>query len=104
MVDVMLRIGASVVMATFFCLMTMKMLGAIQQGGYKNATFWRWLRKKENMLFNRLCVFALCMALASAVFALCFSFLDKQYALAISAIEASLCSRFATSSLTRRAR
>ena len=86
MVEVMLRIGASVLMATFFCVMTMKMLGAMQQSGYKNVTFWRWLRRKENMLFNRLSVLSLCMALGSAVFALCFSFLDKRYALAISAI------------------
>ena len=50
MVEIMQRIGACIVVATLFCLMTVKMLGIMQQGGYQNGVFWRWLRKKENML------------------------------------------------------
>jgi hypothetical protein len=86
MVSVMIRIAASILVGTFFCLATMKMLGAMQQGGYHGKAFWGWIRKKDNMLFNRLSVLALCLALSSAVFALCFSFLGRAFALAISAI------------------
>lgn len=84
--EVMPRIGACIVCATLFCLMTIKSLGAMQQCAYQNGAFVRWLRKKENMLFNRLCVLALCLALASAVSVLCFSFLGNKTALLVSAI------------------
>ena len=86
MVSEMIRIAASIVSATFFCLATVKMLGALQQGGYHGKAFWRWLRKKENMQFNRLSVLALCLALSSAVFSLSFSFLKISTALALSAV------------------
>lgn len=86
MSEVFQRIVASLLCATLFCLMTVKTLGVMQQGGYKNGTFFRWLEKKENMLFNRLCVLALCLALSSAITALCFSFLGVKAALLISAL------------------
>ena len=84
--EVMPRIAACIANATLFCLMTLKTLGAMQQCGYKNGAFVRWLRQKENMLFNRLCVLSLCLALASAVSALCFSFLGEKTALLVSAL------------------
>lgn len=84
--EVLERIAASLLCATLFCLMTVKMLGAMQQAGYKNGTFLRWLERKKNMLFNRLCVLALCLALSSAITALCFSFLGVKVALLISAL------------------
>ena len=84
--EIFQRVAASLLCATLFCLMTVKMLGAMQQSGYKNSTFLRWLEKRENMLFNRLCVLALCLALVSAVTSLCFCFLPLQAALLISAL------------------
>ncbi len=84
--EVFERIAASLLCATLFCLMTVKTLGAMQQAGYKNGAFLRWLEKRENMLFNRLCVLALCLALSSAITALCFSFLGVKVALLISAL------------------
>lgn len=84
--EVLERIAASLLCATLFCLMTVKMLGAMQQAGYKNGAFLRWLEKRENMLFNRLCVLALCLALSSAITALCFSFLGLKLALLVSAL------------------
>lgn len=84
--EVFQRIAASLLCATLFCLMTVKSLGVMQQGGYKNGAFFRWLEKKENIFFNRLCVLALCLALASAITALCFSFLGGKIALLISAL------------------
>ncbi len=80
------RIVASVVCATLFCMASLKCVGALQQSGYKNATFLRWLRRKDNLLYNRLCVLALCIALATATTALCFSFLGRQLALIVSAV------------------
>ncbi len=84
--EVVWRIVASIVCATFFSLCGLKMLGAMQQSGYKTKTFFRWLRRKGNMFFNRLCVLALCLALTTAVFSLCFSFLGVFGAHACSAI------------------
>ena len=84
--EVLERIAASLLCATLFCLMTVKTLGVMQQGGYKNGAFLRWLERKENMLFNRLCVLALCLALSSTITALCFSFLGVKTALLLSAL------------------
>ncbi len=86
MVEVFERIVASLLCATLFCLMTFKSLGAMQQSGYKNGAFLRWLEKRENMLFNRLCVLALCLALTSAITSLCFSFFGVKGALLVSAL------------------
>ena len=86
MIETVVRIIASLAMATLFCVMTEKAVGAMQQSGYKNGAFWRWLKRKDNMLYNRLCVLALCLALSSCVTALCFSFLGEKIALGLSAI------------------
>lgn len=69
------RIAASVATAVLLCIGTRASVGAMQQSGYKNATFFRWLRRKDNLFFNRLASLSLCLALASAVTSLCFSFL-----------------------------
>ncbi|MBQ8291121.1 MAG: UDP-N-acetylmuramoyl-tripeptide--D-alanyl-D-alanine ligase [Clostridia bacterium] len=84
--NVLERIIASVVCATLFCLATYKTLGAMQQSGYKNGSFLRWLKRKDNMLYNRLSVLALCIALSTAVVSLCFSFLGSRLALILSAL------------------
>ena len=84
--DVLQRIAACVLCATLFCFATLKTLGALQQSGYANKTFLKWLKRKDNMQFNRLCVFALCLALSSTVTALCFSFLGVKNALLISGL------------------
>ena len=84
--EVLARIAACLVCTTLFCIGTWQSLGAMQQGGYQNGKFMRWLRNKDNLLFNRLWVWALCLALSSAVTALCFSFLGTVGGLAVSAI------------------
>lgn len=81
-----LRWIACAVTACLFCGSTGKMLGAMQQAGYKNGVFVRWLRRKENMTFNRLSVLALCLALSTAIVSLCFSYLGTRAALAASAV------------------
>ncbi len=84
--DVVLRIVASVVCACLFCCASVKLLGAMQQSGYKNGVFLRWLKRRDNVVFNRLAVLALCLFLSATIIALCFSFLGTRAALLISAI------------------
>lgn len=84
--EVVLRIVASVVTACLLCFSTLKTLGAMQQSGYSGGGFWRWLKRKDNLQFNRLAVLALCLALSSTVTSLCFSFLGQKAALLISSV------------------
>lgn len=86
MIESLIRMIASIAIATLFCAMTEKAVGAMQQSGYKNATFLRWLKRKDNMFYNRLSVLALCLVLSSAITALCFSFLGEKLALTLSAV------------------
>ena len=82
----MYRLIAAIVSAFLFGVATRNMIGAMQQSGYKGATFMRWLGKKGNLYFNRLAVFSLCIALLTAMTALCFSFLGRNWALICSSI------------------
>ena len=86
MSELTLQIVAVLVCTTLFCVMTMKMLGVMQQSGYKNGVFFRWLRRKDNMFFNKLCVLALCLAMPVCVTALCLSFLGERVAILASAL------------------
>ena len=81
-----LRIIATVFSTGLFVTCTWKLLGAMQQSGYKSRVFWHWIRKKENLFYNRLSIYALCSVLAVAITALCFSFLGVRTALIISAV------------------
>ena len=86
MSEVIFRIIASVVSACLFCFATRKLLGALQQSGYKNGVFWRWLMRKDNLAYNRLAVLTLCLALSTAVTSLCFSFLGVREGLVLSSV------------------
>ncbi len=86
MAELVLKVVSSVVLACLFCVCSLKMVGAMQQAGYKNGVFWRWLKRKDNLYYNRLAVFALCLGLSTAIVSLCFSFLGVTWALAISAL------------------
>ncbi len=85
MTEVVEKIIAALVTAFLACLCTVKMPCAMQQGGYENRAFWRWLKRRDNLLFNRLSVLSLCLALTAAVTSLCFSFLGARWALVCSA-------------------
>lgn len=86
MFDVWSRIVASLVCSVLFCVATLQSVGALQQSGYKGGVYLDWLKKKENLFFNRLWVWALCLALTSAVTVLCFSFLGTVWALVVSSV------------------
>lgn len=84
--DVIIRGIACLATAFLFCIATLPLLGALQQSGYKNDVFSRWLKNKDNLQYNRLCVLALCLGLSATVTSLCFSFLGTRAALAVSAL------------------
>ena len=84
--EVVFRVIASVLSGVLCCMATDKLLGVMQQSGYKNANFMRWLKRKDNLFFNRLCVLTLCLVLSTAIVSLCFSFLGIKTALLISAL------------------
>ena len=73
--EVWLRIAACILFSTLFCVSTVKMLGAMQQSGYKGSRFIKWLFSKDNLLFDRLWVFTVALGMTTALMALCFSFL-----------------------------
>lgn len=75
----------SAVFGVLACLTAKDALGALQQSGYRGATYVKWLRKKENLFLNRLSVLALTLLLATTVVALCFSYAARGVALALSA-------------------
>ena len=81
-----MRIIASLLTTLLLCLSTVKMMGALQQSGYKCGVFWRWLKRKDNLYFNRLAVLALCLVLTSSAVSLSFSFLGVQEALLVASI------------------
>ncbi|MBE5745618.1 MAG: hypothetical protein E7355_05770 [Clostridiales bacterium] len=86
MSELFIKLGTAFVTALLFCVVTIKTLGAMQQSGYKTKTFLRWLRRGDNLLFNRLFVLALCLSIFSATTSLAFSFLGKTWALIISSV------------------
>lgn len=86
MSDVIVRVIACLTTTCLFCVSTAKLTGAMQQSNYRNRTFLRWLRRKDNLYFNRLTVLMLCLLLSASVTALCFSFLGKREALLLSAL------------------
>lgn len=85
MISVMEKTVTTVVVSLLLCLSTIKTLGVLQQGSYKITPFMKWLKRKDNLFFNRLAVLSLCLALAMSVTSLCFSFLGVELALLCSA-------------------
>ncbi len=86
MIEVVEKMIAALITSLLLCFSTLKLLGAMQQGGYKNAGFLRWLKRKDNLFFNRLAALALCLALSGVITAMCFSFLGEKWALVVSSL------------------
>lgn len=84
--EVWLRIAACILFSTLFCVSTVKMLGAMQQSGYKGSRFIKWLFSKDNLLFDRLWVFTVALGMTTALMALCFSFLGMPWASLVSGV------------------
>ena len=85
MSDVFSRIAACIACTCFFYVATYKSLGALQQCGYQNGKFARWLKKKDNLYYNRLALWAGLALLSTALVSLCFSFAGTKTAVLVSA-------------------
>lgn len=84
--DVLSRIAACVACTCFFFLGTFKLLGVFQQCGYRAGRFVRWLRRRENLYYNRLALWSELALLSTALVSLCFSFAGTKTALLFSAV------------------
>lgn len=84
--DTLLRIAACLATTALLFAATYKPLGALAQGGYKNGKFFRWIRRKDNLFYNRLCLLTLLCGLSVAVVSLAFSFWGANVSRALSAI------------------
>lgn len=86
MADVLSRIAACIVCTCLFYLATYKALGALQQCGYKNGRFARWLKRRDNLYYNRLALWSGLSFLSAGIVSLVFSFAGTRVALLVSAV------------------
>ena len=84
--ETLLRIAVCLAVAPLFLAAAYKLFGAMTQSGYKNGKFLAWLKRKDNLFFNRLALLSGLMLLSTAVVSLAFSFLGRGVAGAISAV------------------
>lgn len=78
--------AGALVCALLLSMCSSSMFGILQQGGYSGRALVKWYFKKGNMLRRRYALFALFLALLTALLSLCFSFLGLKYANMISAV------------------
>ena len=64
----------TLILCAMLCLAVKKQLGVLQSSGYSNKKYFKWLKKKGNLAFERFVLLAMLCALSSAVVGLCFSF------------------------------
>lgn len=60
--------------AALMCCSAYKQAGVLQSSGYSGKKYFKWLKKKGNLAFERFALLALTCALACAVLGLCFCF------------------------------
>ena len=80
------RIVAALLCGCFYFVSTAKMLGVMQQSGYKNKKFFTWLRQKDNTYFSRLAYWSILSLAATALFIFVFFFLQEEFAMAMGGI------------------
>lgn len=90
--DLWLRIAACVAGTGFFFAGSLKMFGALQQSNYRGKGFFRWLKRKDNLFYNRIVLWTMLSALLSALFAVCFSFAGETVAAGLSLLPLMLVS------------
>ncbi|MBQ8375259.1 MAG: UDP-N-acetylmuramoyl-tripeptide--D-alanyl-D-alanine ligase [Clostridia bacterium] len=83
--DLVCRIVAAIVCACFYFAGTIKLVGAMQQSGYRGGKFLRWFYHKRNKFASRLLFLSVLSLVATAMFTLVFSFLGEMGAIAVSA-------------------
>ena len=83
--EVLLRIASCALCLAFFFAASVKCLGVLQQSGYQNKGFFKWLKRKDNLYFNRLALLSGLLFLSCAVTSLTFSFMGVKTGNALSA-------------------
>ena len=86
MSELLSRIAVTLLATALYFAAGIRMLGAMQQCGYKNARFYAWLKRRDNLWYNRLCLFFLILLLSCTLTAVCFSFLGAAWARLLSLI------------------
>ena len=81
MVEIGTKIAVCVALTCLFYIATFKTLGVLQQCGYHNNAFLRWLKRKDNLFYNRIGVWTLSSLLSCVFISLCFSLLGVDIAL-----------------------
>ena len=82
----MFRMIASVLCACFFFAATHRLVGVMQQCGYKNRKFFEWLKQDRNTFFSRLLFLSILSVSSTALFIFVFYFLQETAAMAMGAI------------------
>ena len=80
------RIVASLLCAGFFFGATVKSVGALQQSGYNNEKFWKWLRQERNTYYPRLIFWSVLSFSLTALFIFMFFFLGEDVAMMMGGI------------------
>ncbi len=80
------RIAITLLATALYFAAGVRMIGAMQSCGYKNARFRAWLKRRDNLWYNRLCLLFLMLILSCALFSLCFSFSGANIAKIISLV------------------
>ena len=80
------RLAICIFATGFYFAAGARMFGVMQQCGYKNARFYAWLKRRDNLWYNRLCLFFLILLLSCTLTAVCFSFLGAAWARLLSLI------------------
>lgn len=67
-------VGVTLLTTVLLYLCSGKILGGLQQTSYKTRRLFKWLARKDNLVYVSLSLLSFMIVLSSAVFALCFSF------------------------------
>lgn len=89
LVDIIAIICGAVVFGALLSAASLRMAGILQQEGYASLNLLKWYFYRGNMQHRRTALFALILALTTALFDVCFSFLGYDYANLMSLIPLS---------------
>ena len=80
------RAVASLLCACFFFVATHRLVGVMQQCGYKNKKFFSWFKQEDNVFFSRMLFWSILSITSTALFIFVFYFLQETAALAMGGI------------------
>lgn len=90
MAEILERLALCIFATAFYFVASHRMLPAIESCEYKNTQFFSWLKQKDNLWQNRLCLFCLILLLSCALTAMSFLFLGENIAKLLSLIPFTL--------------